>query len=269
MSAPARQRVRPKVLRTVGRAWRSAGSALVRMPLAFVLTVAALVAMSGALQALGSGAAVQMGGDTIGPTTRGALATLLAIVLQSLLLAPLAIAVHRFVLLGERARRLPLVPLGRVLRFAGWLVALGIAVSLPGLFNLSPQPLAKLAFSLLQIAIVVMTTRFALVFPAVAVQPDGKPERLGWRETSWQFWRIFTVLFLSGLPVIAVEALDLLWLTDFNVRPGAPVPAGLDSPLQYGINAAVRTMGAALAAAAASWLFIGYGMAGERPQAPA
>ncbi len=269
MSASVGERVRPKVFRTVGRAWRSAGSALVRMPLAFLLTIAALVAMDGVLRALGNSVAVQVGGNSIEPTTRGALALLLATVLRSLLLAPLAIAVHRFVLLGERTQLLPLAPLGRVLRFAGWLSALGVATSLPSLLNLSPQPLIKLAFSMLQIAAVVAATRFALVFPAVAVQPDGKPDRLGWRETKWQFWRIFSILFLIGLPVVAVEALDLLWLAGFNIRPGAPVPAGLDSPLQYGINAAVGTVGAALAAAAASWMFVGYGMASGRAQASA
>ena len=263
MSASVSKPVRPQVFRTVGRAWRSAGSALVRMPLAFLLTVAALVAKDAVLRGLGSGAAVQAGDDLVQLTARAVLATLLA----ALLLAPLAIAVHRFVLLGERTQLLPLVPLGRVLRFAGWFTAIGVAISLPGLFGLSPQPWAKLAFSVLQIAAVVVATRLALVFPAVAVQPDGKPDRLGWRETKWQFWRIFSVLFLISLPVIAVEVLDLLWLTDFNLRPGAPLPASLDSPLQYGINAAVKVMGAALAAAAASWLFIGYGMADGRVQA--
>ncbi len=264
MSASVSKPVRPQVFRTVGRAWRSAGSALVRMPLAFLLTVAALVAKNAVLRAVGNGVAVQAGGDVIQLTTRAVLAALLATVLQALLLAPLAIAVHRFVLLGERTQLLPLVPLGRVLRFAGWLVAIGAAVTLPGLFKLSPQPWAKLAFSVLQIAAVVMATRFALVFPAVAVQPDGKPDQLGWRETKWQFWRIFAVLFLIGLSITAVEALDLLWLTDFNFRPGAPLPASLDSPLQYGISAVIGALGTALAAAAASWLFVGYGMADGR-----
>ncbi len=259
-------RARPRVLRTVGRAWRSAGSALVRMPLAFLVTAAALVAVNAVLPALGSGAAVQAGQQP-GPTVQGAAALLLGAVLQSLLLAPLAIAVHRFVLLGERAKLLPLTPLGRVLRFTGWLAALDLAVGVPGLLALSPQPGIKLVFSSLQIAACVVTVRSALVFPGIAVQPNGQSTELGWRETSWQFWRVATILVITALPAIMATLLVMAGLAGFDFRLEAMARAIAGPPLDHVANAAFGIVGTALAAAAASWMFLGYGMAHDRPAA--
>ena len=265
MSETATRSTRPAVFRTVGRAWRSTWSALVHMPLAFLLTGAALLAVNVVLPFLESGAAVQAGGQP-GLAIQQVPAVLLGAVLQSLLLAPLAIAMHRFVLLGEWTELLPLAPLGRFLRFAGWLTAVNLAAGLPGLLAQSQLPGIKLAFFLLQITAAVVTTRFVLVFPAVAVQPDGRAARLGWHETKWQFWRIITILVITSLPVFAVTLLVVAWLAGFDFRPEALAQAIVGSPMGRVASAALGTAGAALAAAAASWMFLGYGMA-HRPAA--
>ena len=76
------------------------------------------------------------------PLLQGTL--LLSNVLQSLLLAPLAIAVHRYVLLGEVNNSYQLGPSNpRYLRFVGFGILISLMVGLPGLamgFLPSPGP---------------------------------------------------------------------------------------------------------------------------------
>ena len=53
-------------------------------------------------------------------------------VVQAILLAPLAIAVHRFVILGETANRYPLEPASsRYLRFVGFAILVKILWQIP------------------------------------------------------------------------------------------------------------------------------------------
>ncbi len=273
MAKASAVRLRPGVFRTAGRAWRSTWDALLRMPLAFLVTALATVLLSLALSSLGvSQALAQARHPTPNDPGRTAavmaLASLCTLALQSLAVAPLAIAIHRFVLLGERSPLLPVVPLGRVLRFAGWLVALGVAGSIPALLDLVPLPGATLVgFAVLIVAIVVLM-RLTLLFPAVAVQAPGEPARLGWRETRWQFWRIFAALSVTGAPILLIVGAILLLVLRFD--PSATLQSALEETFLSPLWSAFNVLGVALGAAAASWLFVGYGLApGAREGMPA
>lgn len=266
MAEASAVRLRPGVFRTAGRAWRSTWDALLQMPLAFLITALATVLLSVALSFLGvsrTQALAQAGHPT--PTDSGwtaavvALASLCTLVFQSLTVAPLAIAIHRFVLLGERSPLLPVVPLGRVLRFAGWLIALGVASSIPALLNLVPLPGATLVGFAILIVVTVVLMRLTLLFPAVAVQAPGEPARLGWRETRWQFWRIFAVLFVTGLPALLVGGAILLLVLRFD--PAATPQSALQETFSSPLWSVFDVLSVALGAAAASWLFVGYRLA--------
>lgn len=262
MAEASAVRLRPGVFRTAGRAWRSTWDALLQMPLAFLITALATVLLSVALSFLGvsrTQAGHPMPNDSGRTAAVVALASLCTLVFQSLTVAPLAIAIHRFVLLGERSPLLPVVPLGRVLRFAGWLIALGVAGSIPALLNLVPLPGATLAGSAVLIVVAVVLMRLTLLFPAVAVQAPGDPARIGWRETRWQFWRIFAVLFVTGLPVLLVAGVILLLSLRFD--PSATLEGALQKTFSSPLWSAFDGLSVALGAAAASWLFVGYGLA--------
>ena len=114
-------------------------------------------------------------------------------IVQAVLLAPLAIAVHRFVLLGETTSRYPLEPgSSRYLRFVGfailvkilWLIPSTIESLIPGAEN-NPAVMAGLGIVVLAlfIAVVIIVVRRVILFPAIAI--DG-PVRRGATPGSYQ-----------------------------------------------------------------------------------
>lgn len=257
MSAATHDTARPGVFRTAARAWRSAVSALLQMPLAFLLTIAAVVLVRLALSVPWFAVPLvsrnhPVPAPSLAVTGHVVLVTVLGTILNALVLAPLAIAVHRHVLLGERTALLPLRPLRRLLRFADWLIVLGLAGDLPGLLGLLPLPGAPLIGFVAMIVVLVVTIRLVLVFPAIAVQPPTARASLGWRETYGQVWRIAAVLLVSTLPILGLALLVLL--LGPRLSPGTTMQMIAISPL----TAALDPFGTALGAAAASWLFLAY-----------
>lgn len=258
-------RLYPGVFRTAGRAWRSTGLALLRMPLAFLVTVGAVALLrvgssyAAALQTRAIVAAEPADNAPGGPALIAAVLVLGLYVLRMVALAPLAVAVHRFVLLGERASLLPLKPAGRVLHFAGWMIVLGLLSSLPDLIAV-PKPSAAAATWKLAIAIAaaVAATRLVLVFPAVAVGVGTTPLSLSWHKTRWQFWRITAVLLLTV--AVAQSLAGCMLLLAVRLAPAAMARMNQVTPLLYAIIAGIDV---ALGAAAASWLFAGYGLKRE------
>nr|WP_321984583.1 hypothetical protein [uncultured Lichenicoccus sp.] len=233
---------------------------LQRMPAAFLITLLASTMLETALFFSRIDAAPA--GNGIGRPAVAMLFVSFAVSFARYLVAtPLAIAMHRFVLLGEAAVLLPLRPLGRVLRFAVWLTAIG-AVSDTGLFLLGTLPGRVALIPVLQILGVVLAIRFILIFPELALGSTDHVAGHSWSATRRQFWRIGAVSFVTSLPVIAgVVAVVLLarllgpllpWLP--MVQPATAILVGLLTPLCI-----------ALAAASASWLFVIYNETGMNP----
>ena len=131
-------------------------------------------------------------------------------VVQGLLLAPLAIAVHRYVLLGEATSRYPLDPFSaRYVRFVGFAILIKILWSLPSLIQSfmrkSPEETgveALLGFVELALFIVVLvvTVRRVILFPAIAVDAPGATWSNARRDTKGSSWRVAFIFVCVAVP---------------------------------------------------------------------
>lgn len=122
-------------------------------------------------------------------------------ILQSFFLAPVAIAVHRYVLLGEVTETCfpdPASPRFRTFFVFGVLIQL--LMLLPSLTN---GWLSVLLFCLT----VFLCARLIILFPAVAVDDAGANLAGAWQNSSGYFWRILAIVGLSLLPAVLVVGL--------------------------------------------------------------
>lgn len=261
-TASETRRARPRVLRTVWRAWVSTGAAMRDMPLAFLTTAAAFVLLTLVVAHLGAPPVAAPPGQEPATVSYGAaLLSLIAFLpisfANALILAPLAVAMHRFVVLGERRALLPLRPLSRVVGYAAWVTLFNACLGLPGVFLTTSTPALTLVVSLGSAVVSVVTVRLTLLFPQIAVRRAGEPLRTLWATTRWRFWNTATVLVLAVTPVVALQF--LIMLAVFGTITTATMAEMGDMPLMSALN----ILYVALGAAAASWLFVGYGLAPE------
>jgi hypothetical protein len=142
-------------------------------------------------------------------------------IVQAVLLAPLAIAVHRFVLLGERTNRYPLEPgSGRYLRFVGFSILITLLLEIPSTVqNLVPGAKDSLAIAAglgivvlaLVITVITIVVRRVILFPAIAIDAPGATWRNAGLDIKGSAWPAALIFFLMGLPVWVVRLL-LDWL---------------------------------------------------------
>lgn len=139
--------------------------------------------------------------------------SIVANVVQAVLLAPLAIAVHRFVLLGEKANRYPFEPNGsRFARFAGFAILVKILWLIPNTID-TLIPNARVVTSILLIAIIIILLRRVILFPAIAVDAPGATWSKAGLDTKGSSWRVAFVFVLTALPFLIVNGLlALFWL---------------------------------------------------------
>lgn len=138
---------------------------------------------------------------------------------QIVLLAPFAIAVHRFVILGEAATSYPLRPLRpSYLHYVGIALVLNFAYRAPDLMGLllphglpyiADLAIAAATFALM-LSVVIAALRKIALFPAIATHAP----RASWRETvpasAGNVLRIAVVV--AGVALPAVVMLSLLHL---------------------------------------------------------
>jgi hypothetical protein len=126
------------VIETAAIAWRDAFQAIDVMPvvagIAFVLYLVVSLAVSAlAISAINPNPFALIGSPWL------PIISIIAGIVQAALLAPLAIAVHRFVLLGEKTNRYPLEPKSsRYLRFVGFSILVKILWLIPFIEDLLP-----------------------------------------------------------------------------------------------------------------------------------
>ncbi|HWY61543.1 MAG TPA: hypothetical protein VNW15_06555 [Rhizomicrobium sp.] len=197
--------------RVVGPSWSSVRAAFLSMKSLF---------LSAAFASLLLSAFAVFGPDWIGSQPR-LTATLvqiaiavLVLFLRMLILAPVAVAVHRFVLLGERTPGIISLRPSYTRRFALWLcaislaffavAALGAALSLS--FVLGAR--GKLFFFVSLIAAIVCSVFSVLVFPSIAIDESssGWRGRLGasWRRMDGHFWLFVGLSLVAILPIVLV-----------------------------------------------------------------
>jgi hypothetical protein len=165
---------KPPVIETAVIAWRDALRAIEVMPVVAGIAFVLYLVMSLAILAINANPYALVGSPWLPIIAIG------ASIVQAVLLAPLAIAVHRFVLLGEKTNRYPLEPKSsRYLRFVGfailvkilWLIPTTIQSLIPadsGLAGVVGIPAFVLA-----ITVVIIVVRRAILFPAIAIDAPG------------------------------------------------------------------------------------------------
>ncbi len=252
MVMSANRRARPSVFGTAGQAWRSAWLAIIRMPLLMLAATSVLLAFN---------VCAGLGFRAIGQPHTASHVALSALdgVVASLSMAPVAISVHRFVLLGERTRLWPRVPMRVVLCYAGWSIAFSVAYSVVGVVGLAkhlPLPGMAVAASAVQVLLFVVYTRLVLMLPAIAMQSTQPLADWSLRQTRHRFWRTVALLFLVEMPLVILGVLigALAWHLG-DLAHLMPMALSLSTPL---VVASVVAGAAAL-----SWLFRRYDVAEE------
>jgi hypothetical protein len=143
-------------------------------------------------------------------------------IVQAVLLAPLAVAVHRFVLLGEITNRYPLDPgSSRYLRFVGfailvkilWLIPSTIQTLILGPAKDNPALAAGLGILVLVlfITVVIIVVRRAILFPAIAIDAPGATWSNARLDTKGSSWRVAFIFVLTALPIMVIGG-PLYWL---------------------------------------------------------
>jgi len=240
---------KPPIFGLALQGWRYAFAALSRMP--GVLGVAmAIVLVSSAITLMlvpdskeeAPGLFAQLLGVLIG-------------IVQGFFLTPVAIAVHRFVLLGEVTERYVLNPSEpRFKQFFIWTVIYQLMISAPSLLLAGPaENAAALALSLpLFIIVTIVALRLIILFPAIAVDAPGTAWQNAVEDTKGHAWRIFFIVVLVSIPMLAVLLPPSLLL-------GWPKPTGIVTGLAFAaLQSVVSVLAICAYAAVASLLFASF-----------
>ena len=130
---------------------------------------------------------------------------MLYLVALTFLMTPYAIAVHRFIILGEKTMSFRITPTEpRFRRFFGWSLALGLlnyAAMLPGL----EEPSLYVLSFVFGIPVVVLAIRGIVLFPAVAVDAPAANWRQAIADTGGHGVEIFVIILVAPLPLFIVS----------------------------------------------------------------
>jgi hypothetical protein len=152
----------------------------------------------------------------------GTLVTLGLSALRSFLLTPFYIAVHRFVILDEIARKYSFDRHSRRFSlFFAWSFALAALVSVLGLLLIpllvliipwaEPKLLAML---IVIVAAAIVVVRLTIIFPAIAVDASGADAPNALADTKGHASKMVAVFLVASLPFIAVYILIAPWQRD-------------------------------------------------------
>ena len=158
------------------------------MPLAFVATAAVAVMVTAIVHRIAPAIPVQ--GPMPDPVTPPGFQALAVAMLVSLplvfmhcmIVAPLAVAVHRFVVLGEYSPMLPLRLPSRALAYAAYATLFSLAYSLPQFVEALPIPYSKAAATLVTAVVALVVVRLTLLLPQLAVASPGERPRTHWND---------------------------------------------------------------------------------------
>jgi hypothetical protein len=172
-----------------------------------------------------------------GDPSRDLLLRFVSSLAQGFLTVPYYIAVHRLVILGERTTSYVLAPSDpRFQLFFWWWAALSVVAYLPlPLVELLspargsitfPRLIALAAMPVVLIAIIIVTLRLTIIFPAVAVDAPGATWRNVMADTKGYVWRIFLFGLVACLPFIVI-ALAFGALVGFEPATRSWIASGL------------------------------------------
>jgi hypothetical protein len=246
---------KPPVIETAVIAWRDAFRVIEVMPVVAGIAFVLSLVMSLSIYAINTNPYALVGSPWLPIILIG------ASIVQAVLLAPLAIAVHRFVLLGEKTNRYPLDPTSsRYLRFVGFAILVKILWQIPSTIeSLIPADsglagVVGIPAFVLVITVVIMVVRRAILFPAIAIDAPGATWSKARLDTKGSSWRVAFVFVLTALPILVINGL-LAWLWLSGLTSEAQPSAG--SFLFFSVIEAVIAIPALCAfAAAASHIYL-------------
>ena len=202
-------RLKPPVIGTAVVAWQDAFRAIGAMPEVASIALVLVLATSLAGFAIFPNPYALVGSPWL------PVISIVSGVVQAILLAPLAIAVHRFVILGETTNRYPLEPASsRYLRFVGFAILVKILWQIPSAIQGFINPAFSSAFGIvafvLSITVIIIVVRRAILFPAIAVDAPGATWSNAGLDTKGSSWRVVFIFVLTALPVSVIGVL-LYW----------------------------------------------------------
>jgi hypothetical protein len=237
-----------------GHAWRSAIDVVAKMP---VLIVSAMVL------SLAFNFVLRDARPFFDPTLRGGAPQFVAIgiigvLLDAVVQAPVAVAVHRLILRRETSNGIVSLRPVRTRHFIAWLVLFGLCANFLSMLRVLIRPLGLATLTTLPLAIFLAFAgvRLSLIFPAVAIEArtDGWRDRArkSWQQTQGHFWLLFWADLLAAVPlaVIAVIVLPALILGSLHGPQSQ-----LASTVMMIFSAVQRTISVAVGAAVLSWTY--------------
>jgi hypothetical protein len=251
---------KPDAFDSAIRGWRDALAALRAMPMVAAIAFIVLLALNAAtlpFMQVEEGQSLSFGMQLFSFMTG---------IVQGFLMTPVAIAVHRYVLLGETTQYY-LVSLSdpRFMRFFVFTVVFQFLMGVPGtmmglgaLGGTGGLIIAVIGFVLLIIAFIV-ALRMLILFPAIAVDAPNADWRNALDDTKGHTWRVFFIMVLTSLPILVVQF--PLYFT--LALPDGPSFAG--GFVLAVAQAALGTLGIAALAAVASRLYLAFGTRLGRP----
>jgi hypothetical protein len=128
-------------------------------------------------------------------------------VVQAFLMTPYAIAVHRFIILGEKTKGYRIAPADpKFRRFFCWWLALEALYLPPEAISALLPPLEPpfdfLLVVVLRIPVFVLAIRAIILFPAVAIGGPGASWRQAIAGTGGHVWRVFFIILGAMLPLV-------------------------------------------------------------------
>jgi hypothetical protein len=248
----------------VGRAWGATIDALVEMPLLFISACALMVGYESALAVLYSMAPKLISQRyelpiSLIPFLERRLVELGGECVSALILAPVAVAVHRHVLLGRVTTGLISINSSQTRQFILWLIAIRIASEIPGaVAELAAHLSGFIAFFAIVLSaflVILIAFRGSFIFPAVAIgaPSDGWRDRINasWHVTKGQVWKIFIISLIALVPLL-IFVFGLYWGGIVPLHPYTSEMAsarwryvvfvGVFSPLSTALAAAVVSL---------------------------
>jgi hypothetical protein len=250
------------------RAWLSLRAAFRALPLLFLVTLALGAAFGAAVLGVApvKTALTSLKFEDFSPEKLSTYlgAYILAVLFWSALVAPLAVGIHRFILLNQTR-----LALSELRNFFFWLAGLLLAVLAARAFCLlmaSVSFVRSLSEFLVTVGALIVAVQISLIFPAIAigVPAASTEQRLdsGFRMAEGNFWLLLRTLLLTQLPLTILKV--VLIRISAGPPPGELMPGQTLPPpppvtplrlIAAGMDGAINIIAIALLAATLSWLY--------------
>ena len=243
-------------------AWNSTLSAMRAMPALFLAAFFVAILLSLALTFTRLDRLAHLGIFSAPRDLALAIASILA---WSALTAPVAVAMHRFVLLNQTTNSVLSFTPRHTRLFFIWAAALqlmyGAVRGIGGLLSWHQFSLMRIVAI---IAVLVVSVHLAMIFPAVAIE-DGSDDwqtriARSWRQMQGNSWLFIRAAIIAFLPMIVLWVIVAIVMVMFGA-----MARGMFGPLQSfpplprlwvsATLAAITVLSIALAAALASWTY--------------